>query len=43
MHRIKGLAAKNANAQDFPAADFDCIITDPTTIESVIHRTFFLE
>ena len=41
MHRKKKLAAKNASAQDSPAADFDCIITNPTTIESVIHRAFF--
>ena len=41
MHKKKGLAAKNANAQDSPPTDFDCIITDPTTIESVMHRTFF--
>ena len=34
----KGLVDKNANAQDSPPTDFDCIITDPTTIESVIHR-----
>ena len=40
MHRKKGLAAKNANAQDSPAAHFYCIITDPTTIESLIHRSF---
>ena len=36
----KGLEAKNEDAQDSPAADFYCIITDPRTIESLIHRSF---
>ena len=37
----KGWRQKKANAQDSPAADFDCIITDSATIESVIHCAFF--